>query len=91
MIPLRLKFEAEKARYANLIAVIIMLVLYTLIMGGIEYLPEAWTENAAAFFQRTGRYGNLDMRYDSSPGYSDYFLFVQQAHYGEERILRWDV
>ena len=57
MIPLRLKFEAEKARYANLIAVIIMLVLYTLIMGGIEYLPEAWTENAAAFFNGLGDMG----------------------------------
>ena len=57
MIPLRLKFEAEKARYANLIAIIAMLVIYTLIMGGIEYLPESWTENAAAFFNGLGDMG----------------------------------
>ena len=56
-IPVRLKFESEKARYANLIAIIAMLVIYTLIMGGIEYLPEAWTENAAAFFNGLGDMG----------------------------------
>ena len=56
-IPVRLKFEAEMARYANLIAIIAMLVIYTLIMGGIEYLPEAWTENAAAFFNGLGDMG----------------------------------
>ena len=54
---MRLKFESEKARYANLIAIIAMLVIYTLIMGGIEYLPEAWTENAAAFFNGLGDMG----------------------------------
>lgn len=57
MIPLRLKFEAEKSRYASLIAVIVMLVLYTLIMGGIKYLPKSWTENAAAFFSGLGDMG----------------------------------
>ena len=56
-IPVRLKFESEKARYANLIAIIAMLVIYTLIMGGIEYLPESWTENAAAFFNGLGDMG----------------------------------
>ena len=56
-IPVRLKFEAEMARYANLIAIIAMLVIYTLIMGGIEYLPESWTENAAAFFNGLGDMG----------------------------------
>lgn len=57
MIPLRLKFEAEKARYANLIAVIVLLVLYTLIAGGIKYLPESWTADAAAFFTELGDRG----------------------------------
>ena len=57
MIPVRLKFEAEMARYANLIAIIAMLVIYTLIMGGIEYLPESWTANVAAFFNGLGDMG----------------------------------
>ena len=56
-IPVRLKFEAEMARYANLIAIIAMLVIYTLIMGGIEYLPESWTANVAAFFNGLGDMG----------------------------------
>ena len=56
-IPVRLKFESEKARYANLIAIIAMLVIYTLIMGGIEYLPESWTANVAAFINGLGDIG----------------------------------
>ena len=34
-----------------------MLVIYTLIMGGIEYLPESWTANVAAFFNGLGDMG----------------------------------
>lgn len=50
MIPLRLKFEAEKARYANLIAVIIMHGSLYSYHGGIEYLPESWTGKCRLHF-----------------------------------------
>lgn len=57
MIPLRLKFEAEKARYANLIAVIAILALYILARGCMQYLPASWKVNTAAFFAGLGDMG----------------------------------
>ena len=56
MIPLRLEFEAENARYANLIAVIIMLVLYTLLWED-RISAGSLTENAVAFFNGLGDMG----------------------------------
>lgn len=57
MIPLRLKFEAEKARYANLTAIIVMLILYTVGRGCMQYLPASWKANIAAFFAGLGDMG----------------------------------
>lgn len=57
MIPLRLKFEAEKARYANLAVIIVTLVLYTFIRWGMQYVPESWKINAAAFLAGMGDMG----------------------------------
>lgn len=57
MIPMRLRFEAEKSRYANFIVIIALIILYMLIRGSAGYLPDTWKEGLSIFFTEMGNTG----------------------------------
>ena len=57
MLPIRLKFEAEKAKYVNMIMIIVCCIL---IFGGIqfaEYLPDFIVQSGIDFFNGLGNAG----------------------------------
>ena len=88
MMPLRLRFDSEKARYAN----IIMFALIAAVAYGVsrisQYVPDNILRNVSAFFNTLGNNGILALcAVASGCGTSD-LVYLQPSHYGEERILR---
>ena len=61
MLPLRLKFDAEKARYANLIMIAAVAIAAFLISNAIEYVPAKIVEPGKEWFSGLGAAGILGL------------------------------
>ena len=57
LIPLRLKFESEKARYANLIVILGVIIAAFLAASAIEYVPEEIVGTGKQWFSGLGSRG----------------------------------
>ena len=78
MLPIRLKFDSEKSRYANLIMIAVVFIAAFLVSSAIDYLPVSIVEAGKEWFYSRWHY--------SCCGH--HLLFVQPAYHGEERILK---
>lgn len=61
LIPLRLKFESEKARYANLIVILGVIIAAFLAASAIEYVPEEIVGTGKQWFSGLGSRGILGL------------------------------
>lgn len=61
MLPLRLKFDAEKARYANLIMIAAVAIVAFLISNALEYVPAKIVEPGKEWFFDLGAGGILGL------------------------------
>lgn len=61
MLPLRLKFDAEKARYANLIMIAAVAIAAFLISNALEYVPAKIVEPGKEWFSGLGTGGILGL------------------------------
>lgn len=61
MLPLRLKFDAEKARYANLIMIAAVAIAAFLISNALEYVPAKIVGPGKEWFSGLGTWGILGL------------------------------